>query len=53
MTTESGVLSETQYSFGTRFQEGIGTIAKPLALADSSDAKPLVVTRGDLRFGLE
>ena len=25
MTTESGVLSETQYSFRTRFAEGIGT----------------------------
>src|ERR1700736_2577836 len=25
LTTESGVLSETQYSFRTRFAEGIGT----------------------------
>ena len=25
LTTESGVLSKTQYSYGTRFAEGIGT----------------------------
>ena len=25
ITTESGVLSNTQYSFGARFAEGIGT----------------------------
>ena len=25
MTTESGVISDTQYSFRTRFEEGIGT----------------------------
>ncbi len=31
-------------------QEGIGTIARPLALADRPDAKPLVVTRGEIRF---
>jgi osmotically inducible protein OsmC len=33
MTTESGVLSETQYSFGTRFQEGIGTNPDELVAA--------------------
>jgi ATP-binding cassette subfamily B multidrug efflux pump len=31
-------------------QEGIGTIARPLALADRPDARPLVVTRGEIRF---
>jgi ATP-binding cassette subfamily B multidrug efflux pump len=31
-------------------QEGMMTIAKPIALADRPDAKPLVVTRGELRF---
>ncbi len=31
-------------------QEGITTIARPLALADGADAKPLAVTRGDIRF---
>ncbi len=31
-------------------QEGIATIARPLALADRSDARPLEVTRGEIRF---
>ncbi len=31
-------------------QEGIGTIAKPLALADRPGARPLAVTRGEIRF---
>jgi ATP-binding cassette subfamily B multidrug efflux pump len=31
-------------------QEGIGTIARPLALADRPGARPLVVTRGEIRF---
>jgi ATP-binding cassette, subfamily B, multidrug efflux pump len=31
-------------------QEGIGTIAKPLALADRKGARPLNVSRGDIRF---
>jgi ATP-binding cassette subfamily B multidrug efflux pump len=31
-------------------QEGIGTIARPLALTDRPDAKSLVVTRGEIRF---
>ena len=31
-------------------QEGIGTIARPLALTDRPDAKPLVVTRGEILF---
>jgi len=31
-------------------QEGMGTIAKPLMLADSSEAKPLSVTKGEIRF---
>jgi len=31
-------------------QEGMGTIAKPLMLADSSEAKPLAVTKGEIRF---
>jgi len=31
-------------------QDGINTIAKPHAVVDRPDAKPLVVTRGDIRF---
>ena len=31
-------------------QEGIGTIARPLTLTDRPDARPLVVTRGEIRF---
>jgi len=31
-------------------QEGIGTIARPLALIDRPDAKPLVVSRGEILF---
>ncbi len=33
MTTESGVLSDTQYSFRTRFAEGIGTTPDELIAA--------------------
>ncbi len=28
ISTDSGVLSKTQYSFGTRFEDGKGTILK-------------------------
>ena len=31
-------------------QEGMSAIAKPLGLADKPDAKPLVVSRGEIRF---
>jgi ATP-binding cassette subfamily B multidrug efflux pump len=31
-------------------QEGIGTIARPLALTDRPGARPLEVTRGEIRF---
>ena len=33
ITTESGVLSRTQYSFGTRFESGIGTNPEELVAA--------------------
>src|SRR5687767_4437312 len=33
ISTASGVLSETQYSFGTRFEEGIGTNPEELIAA--------------------
>jgi len=33
ITTESGVLRETQYSFGTRFENGIGTNPEELIAA--------------------
>jgi len=33
MTTDSGVLSETQYSFSTRFENGIGTNPEELIAA--------------------
>lgn len=33
ISTESGVLSETQYSFSTRFEEGIGTNPEELIAA--------------------
>jgi osmotically inducible protein OsmC len=36
LTTESGVLSETQYSFQTRFAEGIGTNPDELIAASLS-----------------
>jgi lipoyl-dependent peroxiredoxin len=36
MTTESGVLSDTQYSFRTRFAEGIGTNPDELIAASLS-----------------
>src|SRR5260370_21824018 len=31
-------------------QEGMMTIARPIALTDRADASPLVVTRGEIRF---
>jgi ATP-binding cassette subfamily B multidrug efflux pump len=31
-------------------QDGINTLARPHAVVDAADAKPLVVTRGDIRF---
>ena len=31
-------------------QDGITTLARPQAVVDAADAKPLVVTRGELRF---
>src|SRR3954447_26366437 len=33
ISTDSGVLSKTQYSFGTRFEEGIGTNPEELIAA--------------------
>ena len=33
VSTESGVLSQTQYSFGTRFESGIGTNPEELVAA--------------------
>src|ERR1051325_11227424 len=33
VSTESGVLSETQYSFSTRFEDGIGTNPEELIAA--------------------
>lgn len=33
LTTQSGVLSETQYSFNTRFEDGIGTNPEELIAA--------------------
>lgn len=33
ISTESGVLSQTQYSFGTRFESGIGTNPEELVAA--------------------
>lgn len=33
LTTQSGVLSETQYSYGSRFEEGIGTNPEELVAA--------------------
>ena len=33
ISTESGVLQETQYSFGTRFENGIGTNPEELIAA--------------------
>jgi len=33
ITTQSGVLSKTQYSFGTRFEQGIGTNPEELIAA--------------------
>ena len=31
-------------------QDGINTLARPHAIVDAPDAKPIVVTRGDIRF---
>ena len=36
LTTQSGVLSETQYSFGSRFESGIGTNPEELIAAAHS-----------------
>ena len=36
ITTPSGVLSDTQYSFGTRFEQGIGTNPEELIAAAHS-----------------
>lgn len=36
LSTQSGVLSETQYSFGTRFENGIGTNPEELVAAAHS-----------------
>lgn len=36
LTTQSGVLSETQYSFGSRFETGIGTNPEELVAAAHS-----------------
>lgn len=36
ISTESGVLKETQYSFGTRFENGIGTNPEELVAAAHS-----------------
>jgi ATP-binding cassette subfamily B multidrug efflux pump len=36
-------------SIGT-VTDGIGTLAKPIAINDAPDAKPLVVSRGEIRF---
>lgn len=36
LTTQSGVLSETQYSFGSRFESGIGTNPEELVAAAHS-----------------
>ena len=33
ISTQSGVLAETQYSFGTRFEEGVGTNPEELIAA--------------------
>ena len=33
ISTDSGVLSETQYSFGTRFEDGVGTNPEELIAA--------------------
>ena len=36
ISTQSGVLSKTQYSFGTRFEEGAGTNPEELIAAAHS-----------------
>lgn len=36
LSTQSGVLSETQYSFGTRFENGVGTNPEELVAAAHS-----------------
>ena len=33
LTTQSGVLSDTPYSFGTRFEDGLGTNTEELIAA--------------------
>ncbi len=45
MTTESGVLSATQYSFRTRFAEGIGTNPDELIAASLSGCFSMALAR--------
>ena len=45
MTTESGVLSDTQYSFRTRFAEGIGTNPDELIAASLSGCFSMALAR--------
>jgi osmotically inducible protein OsmC len=45
MTTESGVLSATQYSFRTRFAEGIGTNPDELLAASLSGCFSMALAR--------
>jgi osmotically inducible protein OsmC len=45
LTTESGVLSETQYSFGTSFVEGIGTNPDELMAAALSGCFAMALSK--------
>ena len=38
ISTESGVLKQTQYSFSTRFENGVGTNPEELLAAATPDA---------------
>ena len=52
ISTESGVLKETQYSFGTRFENGIGTNPEELiAAAHAMGARRFVAASAVYGYG--
>ena len=55
LTTASGVLSDTQYSFATRFENGVGTIAAAHAgcfsMALSGDAAAFAAAANQAKAG--
>ena len=52
LTTESGVLSETQYSYRTRFAEGIGTNPDELIAASLSGCFSMALSNELALYGL-